>query len=72
MPYTHPETGLPKRRPCFRILGFRCGKAATDSKEGHRLVNQASPHRGGGRQAGEVAVYQYLSIIKSNLSVSLR
>ena len=44
MPYTHPETGLPKRRPCFRILGFRCGKAATDSKEGHRLVNQASPY----------------------------
>lgn len=72
MPYTHPETGLPKKRPCFRILGLRCGKAATDSKEGHRLVNQASPYRGGGRQAGEVAVYQYLSMIKSNLSVSLR
>lgn len=44
MPYTHPEIGLPKRRPCFRILGLRCGKAATDSKEGHRLVNQASPY----------------------------
>ena len=44
MPYTHPERGLPKRRPCFRILGLRCGKAATDSKEGHRLVNQASPY----------------------------
>ena len=33
-------------------------------------MGQASPHRGGGRQAGEVAVYQYLSMIKSNLAVS--
>ena len=31
-----------------------------------------APLIGGGRQAGEVAVYQYLSMIKSNLAVSWR
>ena len=43
-----------------------------DSSPMRRAVGKASPHRGGGRQAGEVAVYQYLSMIKSNLAVSWR
>ena len=48
MPYTHPETGLLKKQPCFRTFGLSCGRAATDLKDDMasgslRLVGRTPP-----------------------------